>query len=393
MINMRALHFGRFYSENFGGLERHVDLLIRSMAGRATCDNLVANDRFASATLDLGYCRVIKAPSLGLLAGTALCPTMPLIARRLHAADKYDVVHLHFPDPLAHMVWYCMPKGPKLVISWHSDIVRQKALMGFYGPFQKNIIDRADAIVAATPAHFSSSTQLGPTGDRQKFKVVPYGLDFTPYESTPKTLARATLLRQKWDGKVVLFAVSRHVYYKGFEYLIRAMQNVPNSILILGGNGPLFDHHVDLATSLGLGDRVVFPGRIPDEELPAYYHASDIFCMPSCEPSEAFGLAQLEAMACAKPVVCCQLNNGVNYVHQHGITGLAVPPRDPAALAEAINALSRNEALRRKMGAAGRNRALTEFSLEKMSTGMLEVYRSILSGDARSRSREEVSVG
>ena len=80
---LRVLHFGRFFSENFGGLERHVDLLIRSMAGHATCDNLVANESFSSATLNLGCCRVIKAPSLGLLAGTALCPTMPLVASPL----------------------------------------------------------------------------------------------------------------------------------------------------------------------------------------------------------------------------------------------------------------------------------------------------------------------
>ena len=380
---MRVLHFGRFFSENFGGLERHVDLLIRSMAGHATCDNLVANESFSSATLNLGYCRVIKAPSLGLLAGTAMCPTMPLIARRLHRETRYDIVHLHFPDPLSHLVSYCMPKGPKLVISWHSDIVRQKTLMGFYGPFQKDIISRADAVVAATPAHFSSSTQLGVTSDGNKYKVVPYGLDFAPYELMKETLAKATLLRQQLGTKIVLFAVGRHVYYKGFEYLIRAMREIKEVALILGGGGPLFDSHVRLAKALGVGDRVVFPGRIPDQDLPAYYHASDIFCMPSCERNEAFGQVQLEAMACAKPVVCCQLNNGVNYVHQHGITGIAVPPRNPAALAGAITMLIQDEALRRKMGEAGRSRALTEYSLKKMSDDMLAVYRAVLDVDAR----------
>ncbi|MEO8005031.1 MAG: glycosyltransferase [Betaproteobacteria bacterium] len=375
---MRVLHFGRFYSANFGGLERHVDLLIRATAGPATSDNLVANERFRREDLQLGYCRVIKAPSLGLIAGTAVSPTMPLIARHLHAAARYDIVHLHFPDPLAHMVWYALPKGPKLVISWHSDVIRQNTLLNFYRPFQRDIIDRADAIVAATPAHFSSSTQLGNTSNRYKFRVVPYGLDFTPYDPSPEVLNDAKLLREKFAGKKLLFAVGRHVYYKGFEYLIRAMADIADAVLVLGGTGPLFERNRALTTSLGLDDRVVFPGRIPDAGLAAYYHACDIFCLPSCEPSEAFGLVQVEAMACAKPVVTSQLNNGVNYVHEDGVTGIAVPPRDPPALARAINILIRDEALCKRMGEAGRVRAHDRYSLQKMSVGMLAVYRSLL---------------
>jgi rhamnosyl/mannosyltransferase len=178
-----------------------------------------------------------------------------------------------------------------------------------------------------------------------------------------------------------VFAVGRHVYYKGFEYLIRAMPDVvPDVRLILGGTGPLTAQYRQLVAELGLEDRVRLLGRIPDTALPAHYRAAELFCMPSVEPSEAFGLVQLEAMACARPVVGCELGNGATYVNQHGVTGLVVPPRDPGALASALNTLLADTALAERMGGAGRRRACSDFSLEKMWSGTLQVYREALAG-------------
>jgi rhamnosyl/mannosyltransferase len=149
------------------------------------------------------------------------------------------------------------------------------------------------------------------------------------------------------------------------------------ALLILGGTGPLSATLHKLVAAEGLENRVVFAGRIPDEELPAYYHAAEVYCLPSVEPSEAFGLVQVEAMACGKPVVCCELGNGVSYVNQHEVTGLVVPPRDPPALASAINRLLDNGALRQKMGETGRARAKDEFTLERMWRETLAVYRQV----------------
>lgn len=375
---MRVLHFGRFYSDSFGGLERHVDVLIRSMARWIEADNLVASAGFSGSMLNLGYCRVIRAPSLGLLASVSLCPTMPIAARLLHAQVSYDIVHLHFPDPMSHLSWACMPRGPKLVISWHSDVIRQQRLMGLYRPFLDRVVNRADAIVAATPAHISSSEQLGLVRDRGKLKVVPFGLDFAPFRPSRELDAQVQAIRARLGARHVLFALGRHVYYKGFRYLIQAMRDVPDAVLVLGGAGPLLEEHRRLVRDLSLEDRVVFPGRIREASLPAYYHACDVFCMPSTHPSEAFGLVQLEAMACARPVVCCRLGNGVNYVHQDGVTGLAVPPADPRALSDAINALLADRERRRIMGEAGQARAFTEYNTERMASEMLAVYRSVV---------------
>jgi rhamnosyl/mannosyltransferase len=176
------------------------------------------------------------------------------------------------------------------------------------------------------------------------------------------------------------------VYYKGYEYLLQAMKNV-DAVLLLGGTGPLSDRLTQMASSLKLEDRIVFLGRVPDEELPAFYHACDLYCMPSVERSEAFGLVQVEAMACRKPVVCCELNNGVTYVNKHGITGMVVPPRDPAALASALNELLGDDRKRVMMGEAGYARAKEEFTIDRMCRDTLKLYREVLGGKTANGNR------
>ena len=378
---MRVLHFGRFYNDKFGGLERHVDLLLRGLKPYCETDNLVAHDGWARAVIATGSYTVYKTPALGRIAGTAICPAMPWLARALHRAHEYDVVHLHLPDPMAHLAAAFLPKSVKRVITWHSDIVRQKRLLKIYRPFLKNLLNQADAIIIPTPAHISSSSQLTACQNPDRYHVVPFGIDYGPFERAAQKRQKITELRARLGGDdetPITFAVGRHVYYKGFEYLIRAMGDVPHGVLVIGGDGPLTANLKAISASLGLEARVHFVGRIPDAELPFYYHACDIFCMPSVAPAEAFGLVQLEAMACGKPVICCELHNGVTYVNRDGETGLVVPPRDPKALAAALNHLSGNPALRLTLGEQGRHRAQTEFTVDTMVAGTLGVYKQVL---------------
>jgi glycosyltransferase involved in cell wall biosynthesis len=373
---MKVLHFGRFHNDQFGGLERVVTNLLKGLSRSIDVTNLVANERLHTESFKFDGYRIYKVPSLGVVAGTALCPTMPYWARRLHREQHFDIVHLHFPDPMSHLAALALPAEVKLVIHWHSDIVHQKKLFKLYRPFLDRIVERADAIVAATPKHFSSSRQLG-AAELRKQRVIPYGIDFETFENAD-AVAAGLALRRRWGKRFVIFAVGRHVYYKGIEFLIRAMLEVSHdTLLVLGGSGPLTTKLKRLAASLELNDRVLFIGRIPEEDLPAYYHAADVFCLPSVEPSEAFGLVQVEAMACRKPVVCCELGNGVTYVNQHNVTGLVVPPRDPAALAAALNRLLSNDELRRDMGTNGYARAKREFTLPHMWQETLKFYESL----------------
>jgi rhamnosyl/mannosyltransferase len=277
---------------------------------------------------------------------------------------------------MAHLASELLPRSVKRVIGWHSDIVRQQGLLKLYRPLLDRSLRGADAIIAATPAHISSSEQLSPVRDSARLHVVPYGFDLSRFRDRPPL---ADEIRRRHGGALLLFALGRHVYYKGFGFLIRALASVPQAALALGGQGPLTAELQRVAREAGVADRVHFIGRVPDQDLPAWYHACDVFCLPSVEPAEAFGIVQVEAMACGRPVLCCQLDNGVNWVNRDGVTGLAVPPADVSALAAALERLRGDASLRARLGEAGRRRAFDVFSAEAMARSTLAIYREVLS--------------
>lgn len=371
---IRVLTFGRFADDNFGGLERYVFELGRALEGEVHFVNIVAQRGPLPDAPMAG--ETVYARPVASLGGTPICPTMPWHALRRHARAPFDIVHLQFPaDPMAHLAYELLPRGVKRIIGWHSDIVRQQRLLKLYRPLLNHSLRTADAIIAATPAHISSSEQLSLVRDSARFHVVPYGFDLSRFRERPPL---ADDIRRRFGGKFLVFALGRHVYYKGFEFLIRALAGVPEAVLALGGQGPLTPELQRIARDAGVADRVQFVGRIPERDLPGWYHACDAFCLPSVEPAEAFGIVQVEAMACAKPVVCCQLNNGVNWVNRDGETGLAVPPADPAALAGALIRLSRDPALGARLGGEGRHRAFSEFTADAMAKATLAVYREVL---------------
>ena len=382
---MRVLQFGRFWNEQHGGIERHVSLLGHGLAAQGIdVVNLVAASGRQGSDESQGRYRLIQVPTFGTAFSMAMSPALVLKALALHRENAFDIFHLHFPDPLSHLTSMLLPRNVPRVITWHSDIIRQKRLLALYKPFLSRITRQAAALVAATQAHFDSSTQIPSDIPSERRYVIPYGLDYAPLKLNVRTAALRDELRGRSQGRGLVFALGRHVYYKGFDVLIAAMQQT-NVFLILGGDGPLRTQLEQQVVAMGVRDRVLFSGRIPEEDLGAYFHACDVFCLPSVEPSEAFGLVQLEAMACGKPVVCTQLNNGVNIVNVDGETGVAVPLRDAAALAAAINQLIKDCPLRERLGQQAHQRAITEYSLEVMAQSHLELYQGLLSGPSPSQ--------
>ena len=126
----------------------------------------------------------------------------------------------------------------------------------------------------------------------------------------------------------------------------------------------------------------MFTGTVPDSDLPALYHASDVFVLPSVTRAEAFGMVQLEAMACGKPVVSTSVPSGVPWVNQHEVTGLVVPPGDVVALATALRTLFADSTLRERFGAAGRRRVAQEFTSARMAERSVALYREVLNVQA-----------
>jgi glycosyltransferase involved in cell wall biosynthesis len=379
---MRVLQFGRFWNEQHGGVERHVAQLSAGLAARGVeVVNLVASAGLTPHDEMLDGYRLVQAPSFGKAFSTAMAPALIARAVTLHRVQPFDVFHLHFPDPLTHAASLALPGGVPRVITWHSDIVKQKKLLALYRPFLRREVLRASAVVAATQAHFDTSPQMPDVLPAARRHVIPYGLDYANVTLTEATAALRDRLRatamQGHAGRKIVFALGRQVYYKGFDVLVRAMAHC-EGFLILGGDGPLRPELEAQVRSLGLTDRVMFSGRIPEGELAAYFHACDVFCLPSVTPMEAFGLVQLEAMACGKPVVCTLLNNGVNVVNVAGRTGLAVPPGDAAALGGALNTLLADDALRARMGCDALSWAREHYSLDAMVERHIALYHSVL---------------
>lgn len=377
---IRPLHFGKLLPPPYAGVEAHVDMLLRALHPEVKGTLIACGNPQDAQTrrAEFPY-RLIVERFYGRLASAPLAPGMVAAVRRELASGQSNLLHLHAPNPLGDIAGLlCAGKTP-VVMSWHSDVVRQRKLLRLYGPVQRRIIDRADRIVVATPHHFTSSEQLQRPGMEAKLHVIPYGIDFSRLGAAHADASTTERLSRFAAGRPLLLTVGRHIYYKGYEHLIAALAKLrSDAVLVMVGTGPLGELLRLQAQELGVASRVLFMGEVGHGELVAAYHCCDVFTLPSIEPSEAFGIASAEAMACGKPTVVCELNNGVNHLNQAGRTGLTVPPRDVPALADALDTLLRDGAARQRMGAAADQWVRVEFSIENMRRLTLEMYRALI---------------
>lgn len=362
MRRLRVLHVGKYYPPYHGGMETHLHALCTAIRGDADVEVLVANDGRDTVCEEVDGVPVTR---LGTVARVASTPFTPGLTNAIRAS-RADIVHLHFPHPTGVVAWLASGSPGRLVVTYHSDVVRQRVLGALFAPLLDRALARADAIVCTSPQYVASSTTLAP--HRARCRVLPFGVPTAG-------LARADAgevarLRERWGPRLVL-AVGRLVPYKGFRYLVRAMRDV-DARLVIVGEGPERELLEREIADAGVGGRVTLVGSVPT--LAPWLHAADVFALPSVQRSEAFGLVQVEAMVCGKPVVNTALDSGVPYVSVDGETGLTVPPRDSAALAAALQRLLDDAALRARLGAAGQARAARLFSVDAMATETLALY-------------------
>lgn len=369
---MRVLQVYKDYHPVVGGIENHIRLICQGLKAfpEVIATVLVTGRARSTAEETIDGVRVIKAGRLATVSSAPLSLSLFAWMRRLDA----DVTHLHFPYPIGELAYLAAGRSPRMVLTYHSDIVRQRYLLQVYKPFLRRVLRRADAITVSNPNYVSSSPFLAPLAG--KCVVIPHGADLERFSATDAVMAQAAAVRGRYAPPLVLF-VGLLRYYKGVAYLIEAMQSVDARLLIVGG-GPQGEEWRAHTQRLGLTGKVTFLGRVTDEELLALYHASDVFVLPSIHRSESWGAVQVEAMACGKPVICTELGTGTSFVNQDGVTGLVVPPADAAALAGAINRLLADPELRRRFGEAGRRRALREFSAQVMVERLVHLYREVL---------------
>jgi rhamnosyl/mannosyltransferase len=242
-------------------------------------------------------------------------------------------------------------------------------------PVERRVYARADALLASSPPYVEGSVAL--TRARAKVAVVPFGIDLAPFARVAEDAVAA--VRARHPGPIWL-SVGRLIYYKALDVALRALRDVPGTLIVVGV-GPMDAAWRRLAAELGVAERVVFRGAVGFDELVVLYHAATALWFPSDARSEAFGIVQVEAMAAGCPVINAQIpKSGVPWVSPHEETGLTVPVDDPAALSAAARRLVGDPALRARLSVAARVAAHARFDHRAMARRILDLYEEILAG-------------
>ncbi|WP_346083775.1 glycosyltransferase [Sphingobacterium ginsenosidimutans] len=366
---MRILQLGKFYPIR-GGVEKVMyDLTLGLSEKEIYCDMLCASteDHVAEPIRLNNYGQVIVLNTKVKMAATMIAPDMVSTLRRIK--HRYDIIHIHHPDPMATLALFLSGYKGKVVLHWHSDILKQKALLKLYSPLQSWLIRRADIIVGTTPVYVDDSPFL---------QYVKHKIDYIPIGTLPVQSAeeKVAQIRDKYPNKCLIFSLGRLVEYKGYEYLIRsALFLDDNYHIVIGGKGPLEAELKDLIVELKVEDKVTLLGYVSDAEVGDYFQAADIFCLSSILKTEAFAIVQIEAMSCGKPVVCSFIpGSGVSWVNRHGFSGLVVDQKNPQSLAEAFHEIYTDKTLFEQLKWGSRNRYENHFTRDKMVQKCMDIY-------------------
>lgn len=367
---MRILHLYKDYYPILGGIENHIKALAEAQtAVLHDVAVLVTNPGNELDYEEINGVKVWRVGRLATVASTPLSLAMPWRLRQF----RPDITHLHFPYPVGEMSQWLLGRERPYVVTYHSDVVKQQAILRFYRPFMQQMLQGAARILPTSENYIHSSPVLRPLA--QQCTVVPLSVEAERFQRAKPLVARSA-----WP---TLLFIGRHRYYKGVGDLIKAMPQVQARLLI-GGDGPMRQAWEGLSQQLAVEDRVHFLGDVADADLPGLYASADIFVLPSNARAEAFGIVLLEAMAAGLPCVTTEVGTGSSFVVQDGVTGLVVPPEQPAQLAQAIQRLLDDSELRRTMGAAGQVRVQQLFTVEKLLARVTAVYEAVLGENAAS---------
>jgi glycosyltransferase involved in cell wall biosynthesis len=375
---LRVCHLGKYYPPAPGGIETHVRVLARAQAELgAEVRVLCINHEPGPTVVDRdGPVAVTRFASAASAAKLDVCPELVGALRGVEA----DVLHVQVPNPTMLLALLAARPRVPLVVTYQSDVIRQRLRAALFRPLERLAYRRARAILATSPTYVPGSRFL--RGYTDRVEVLPMGIDLEPYLApSVEDRAEAGAIRARHEGPLWL-GCGRLIYYKGFLNAVRALPEVPGTLLLVG-DGPDRPMLAAEARRLGVADRVAFLGAMPYQRVVPYYLAAEAFWFPSNARSEAFGIVQVEAMAAGCPVINTAIpHSGVAWVSPHERTGLTVPPDDPAALAASARRLLQEPGLRDRLAEAGRRRAAEVFDHRVMAARSLEVYRRVLDLDS-----------
>ncbi|MGF6465687.1 glycosyltransferase [Paraburkholderia youngii] len=376
---MRVVHVYRtYFPDPPGGLQEAIRQIALATRERGVEPRILTLSPSPTPTVvERPEGQVIREKSWAAPASCDLGGPCSVIRYR-EMADWADVVHFHFPWPFADVLHLLGRTKKPTVMTYHSDIVRQKLLGTVYGPLMRRTLRSMSAVVATSPAYARTSETLAACVSKERLKTIPLGIiDYRdepqPFDAQRQLESRLGML----PGEPYFLALGVLRYYKGLHTLVEAARHVQAKIVI-AGSGPERGRLAALAREHGASN-VVFAGQVTHEEKVALLKGCRAMVLPSHLRSEAFGMVLVEAAMFGKPMVCCEVGSGTSFVNEDGVTGFVVPPEAPEPLIAAINRLALDEALAHGMGAAARQRYERLFSGPALGNAYKSLYEQVLS--------------
>ncbi len=367
---MHIVFIYKDYAPVMGGIESHLQTLAEGVATTGLRVSVVvcqpAGQQLPTQAQINGV-MVYRVPRQIDIASSPISLGFWSIVRQL----RPDLIHLQMPWPTGDAVAALFPHIP-LVVTYQSDVIRQKYLLHLYAPLLRHTLRRAKRIIVTSPQYRDSSPWLQPV--IAKCQVIPLGMPPAPAPDA----ARVAHWQAEFPQSCLLW-VGRLRYYKGLHILIAALAQLPPTItLALVGDGPEAANLHALATTLGVSARVRWLGSLPDVDVRALQAVAKLFVFPSHLRSEAFGLALLAALQAGLPAISCELGTATSFVNQHDKTGIVVAPADASALANAIETLWNDDVRRVAMAQEARTWARAQFGLDEMVEAHADVYQQII---------------
>jgi rhamnosyl/mannosyltransferase len=368
---MRILHFYKtYYPDSVGGIEQVIRQMCVGTGRLGVTNQVLSLSRETNLQpFEFEGHMVHRVPNNFELASNAV--SMQAVTQLARMAAEADVVHYHFPWPFMDLAHFLARVNKPSVVTYHSDIVRQKALLRLYQPLQHRFLQSVDAIVATSPNYLGSSTVLDRY--RDKTRVITFGLDKSSYPEPEQ--ARLDHWRAKVGPKFFLF-VGVLRYYKGLHILLDAVAGTDYPVVIVGA-GPIEQELKDHAERLGLKN-VMFVGRVDELDKVALLKLCYAVAFPSHLRSEAFGISLLEGAMFGKPMISSEIGTGTTYINIHQQTGLVVPPSDHEALRAAMRSLWDDPELAREMGRRAEARYWQLFTAEQMADNYASLYQELV---------------
>lgn len=357
---MRILHvYKDVYPPVHGGIERYIHDVTTYMAGRGHESTVLVSSRTPAVEIarrSSEACEIVEAPCLFRLLSNPVCPGLAGIMRSLHAEKDFDLIHFHHPLPTAAFAWMAARLDVPHIVTYHSDIVRQAALVPLIEPVLWPFLRSARAVIATSPAYIGYSRFLRRLGN---VRIVPLGVDVSRFSPGPSR-----------EPPGYFLFVGRFRRYKGIPVLLEAWRSLPGTRLVMVGGGPL--EPAIRSASAKPGMDLELPGDVPDDRLVDLYRGATALILPSTERSEAFGMVQIEAMACGTPVISTDIRTGVPWVNAGGVSGLVIPPGDPGAILDAVRAMGDRD-LRDGFSKGARLRVMELFRLDATMAALEEI--------------------